>query len=197
ELPTRRPLRRDLPRHPLDQTAVLLEARSALLELIDGPVVLVAHLRHGIGLPEQVRHLVDLRHERRPELVKDHGVSFYSRTTRLVPNGFPFTGGRRLGEDLALVNTVERLAKLGAGAGADDVAASLLQKSELLGTGIERDEVDLHRPFAFLPDFTRHLVRTPPARVFSVRPDEEVFPQDAGALERGARGAPRLADRGA
>src|SRR5207302_3125124 len=71
-----RPVRDDLARHPLDQSAVLLEAGASLLELVHCPVVLVLQLRDGVGFPEQIRHLVDLRHECRPELVKDHDVSF-------------------------------------------------------------------------------------------------------------------------
>ena len=67
---------RDLPRDALDEPAVLLESDATFFELLDGAVVLVAQLRHGIGLPEQICDLVDLRHERRPELVKNHGISF-------------------------------------------------------------------------------------------------------------------------
>src|SRR5262249_1262834 len=48
----------------------------SLLELLHRAVVLVAHLRDRIGFPEQVGDLVDLRHEGRPELVENHGVSF-------------------------------------------------------------------------------------------------------------------------
>ena len=81
---------------------------AAFLELLDRAVVLVSHLRDRIGLPEQIRDLVDLRHERRPELVKNHGVSFDDGSTRLLLDGFPFAGVGRLGEDLALVNAVER-----------------------------------------------------------------------------------------
>ncbi len=66
----------DLPGDPLDEPAVLLEAGAPFLELLDGAVVLVSHLGHRIGLPEDVRDLVDLRHERGPELVENHGGSF-------------------------------------------------------------------------------------------------------------------------
>ena len=62
----------DLARDALDQAAVLLEPAAAFLELLDRLVVLVAHLGDRIGLPEQVGDLVDLRHERGPELVKNH-----------------------------------------------------------------------------------------------------------------------------
>ena len=64
------------PATALDESAVLFQAGAAFLELFDRAIVFVPHLGDGIGLPEQVRHLVDLRHEGRPELVKDHGVSF-------------------------------------------------------------------------------------------------------------------------
>ena len=74
-------VRRHLPRHALDQAAVLLEPAAPFLELLDRPVVLVAHLRDRIGLPEQVGDLVDLRHERRPELVKNHRGSFDATST--------------------------------------------------------------------------------------------------------------------
>src|SRR5207249_10484459 len=60
----------------LDEPAILLEPRAALFQLLDRAIVFVAHLRHRIRLPEQVRDLVDLRHDRRPELVQNHGVSF-------------------------------------------------------------------------------------------------------------------------
>ena len=49
---------------------------GALAELLDGTVVFVAHLGHGIGLPEDVGHLVYLRHECGPELMENHGGSF-------------------------------------------------------------------------------------------------------------------------
>ena len=66
----------DLPRDALDEPAILLQPGAPFLELLDGAVVLVPHLRDRIGLPEEVGDLVDLRHERGPELVKNHGVSF-------------------------------------------------------------------------------------------------------------------------
>ena len=61
-----------LARDALDQPAVLLQPAAAFLELLDRAIVLVAHLRHRIGLPEQIGDLVDLRDEGRPELVKNH-----------------------------------------------------------------------------------------------------------------------------
>ena len=80
----------DLARDPLDQAAVLLEPAAAFLELLDRLVVLVAHLRDRVGFPEEVGDLVDLRHERRPELVKNHGVSFDHALRR----GYFLTGSR-------------------------------------------------------------------------------------------------------
>jgi hypothetical protein len=67
-----RPVGRHLTGDALHQPAVLLEASSALLELLDRVVVFIAHLRDRIGLPEQIRDLVDLRDEGGPELVKNH-----------------------------------------------------------------------------------------------------------------------------
>src|SRR4051794_1141278 len=64
---------------------------------------------------------------------------------------FPLGVGR-LSEDLALVNAVERGAQFRPGAGANHVAADLLQERELLRAGVERDEVHLHGPLAFLKD---------------------------------------------
>jgi hypothetical protein len=66
------PVRLRLARHALDQPAVLLQPAAAFLELLHRAIVFVAHLRHRIGLPEQIRDLVDLRDEGRPELVKNH-----------------------------------------------------------------------------------------------------------------------------
>ena len=154
-----RPVRRHLPGDPLDQPAVLLEADAAFLELLDRAVVLVLHLRDRVGLPEDVGDLVDLRHERGPELLKNH-------MNRPLPDryvatfcGFPFAGVGRLGKDLALIDAVERRAQLGAVAGADDVAADVLQKRELRGVGVERDEVDLHGAVALAEDVARDVVR--------------------------------------
>jgi len=71
-----RPVGGNLPGDALDQAPVLFEPPAPFLQLLNGAVVLVAHLRDGVRLPEEVRHLVDLRHERRPELVENHGDSF-------------------------------------------------------------------------------------------------------------------------
>ena len=107
---------RRLPRDALDEAAVLLQPGAPFLELLDGTVVLVPHLRHRIGLPEDVRDLVDLGDERGPELVKDHRCLLRSSSPEphLDPTcdllaGFPL-GRRGLGKNLALVNTVERRA---------------------------------------------------------------------------------------
>src|SRR5207302_7437122 len=53
---------------------------------------------------------------------------------------FPFRFRRSFGEDFAAVHVVERLAKLGARAGAEHVAPHLFQERELLGARIERSE---------------------------------------------------------
>ena len=55
---------RHLAGHTLDEAAILLEPAAAFLELLDRLVVLVAHLRDRVGLPEDVGNLVDLSHER-------------------------------------------------------------------------------------------------------------------------------------
>src|SRR6476661_7370828 len=80
----------------------------------------------------------------------------------------PLLGARRFGENLALVDAVERRAQLRRAAGADHVAAGFLEERELLRAGIERDEVDLHRAFAFAEDLARHFVRRPPVAVLAV-----------------------------
>ena len=87
------------------------------------------------------------------------------------------------------------VAKLGAGARADDVAADVLQERELLGARVEGDEIDLHGPFALAPDLARDLVGAAAARVLAVGDDQQIFPEDAGAIEVGPRLAQRVADR--
>ena len=49
-----------LPADALDQGPVLLQPLAALLELLDGQVVLVLHLGDRVGRPEEVGQLVDL-----------------------------------------------------------------------------------------------------------------------------------------
>ena len=61
-----------LPADALDQGPVLLQPLAALLELLDGQVVLVLHLGDRVGRPEEVGQLVDLGRERAPELAEDH-----------------------------------------------------------------------------------------------------------------------------
>src|SRR5206468_12767493 len=68
-----------LPGDPLHQAAVLFKPGAPFLQLLDGLVVFVAHLRNRIGLPEQIRNLVDLRDERRPEFVENHNNSLRVR----------------------------------------------------------------------------------------------------------------------
>ena len=68
--------RRRIGRRSLYETAILFESGSSLFQLLDRPVVLVPQLGDRVGFPEDVRDLVDLRHEGCPELVKDHGGSF-------------------------------------------------------------------------------------------------------------------------
>ena len=77
-----RAVRGDLTRDALDEPAILLQPGAPFLELLDGAVVLVPHLRHGIGLPEDVRDLVDLRDEGGPELVEDHRCLLRSAVER-------------------------------------------------------------------------------------------------------------------
>src|SRR6185503_4422498 len=98
-------------------------------------------------------------------------------------------------EDFALINAVERLPQLDAGAGADDVAADLLQERELLGAGVERHEIDLNGAFALARDLPHHLVGGAAARIFAVGDDQQVLPEDAGAVQLRPRLAQRLADR--
>src|SRR5262249_43571198 len=151
----------DLARYALNETAVLLQPGSTFFELIDRAIVLITQLRDRIGLPEEIGHFVNLRHKGRPEFVKNHGLSFDS-TTKLFPDRFPFANQRRLGEDLALIYAVERLAELGTTGRADNIAADLFQERKLLWTGIERNEVHLHSAFALAPDLARDALRTAP-----------------------------------
>src|SRR5262245_3261111 len=116
-----------------------------------------------------------------------------SRTTWLWFGRFPL-GSRRLGEDLALVDLVERLAQLDAGSGAEHAAAHFLQKRELLRTGIERNEVNLYGALALPEDIPRHFVGPSPARVLAVGDHEQVLAEDAGAIQVGPRRPQRLAD---
>src|SRR5437763_14631108 len=118
-------------------------------------------------------------------------------TTWLLFDRFPFRFRRSFGEDFAAVHVVERLAKLGARAGAAYVAPHLFQERELLGARIEGDEVDLHGAVALAEDLTRHVDRRTAARVLSVGHDEQVLAERAGAIEVGPRGTQRLADGGA
>src|SRR5262249_3069208 len=159
----------------------------------DGAIVLVAQLRDRIGFPEQIRNLVQLREEGRPELVDDHGSSFWIRTTWLLLDRFPFAPGR-LGKNLALVHPVERFAQFVAVAGAEPVAAGFLQKPERLRTRIERNEVGLHAAFALREDLADDALGRSAAGVLAVGEDEHVLAEDAGAIEVGARLRDRLAD---
>ena len=52
--------------NPFDQRPVLFEPLAAFFQLHDGLIVLVLHLRDGIGRPKNVRDLVDLGHESVP-----------------------------------------------------------------------------------------------------------------------------------
>ena len=86
--------------------------------------------------------------------------------------------------------------KFGAGAGADDVAADVLQERELLGARVERDEIDLHRRLRSCAKISRAtLVGAAAARVLAVGDDEQVLAEHAGAIEVRPRLAHRLADR--
>lgn len=55
-----------------DQRLALFQPLAALLELLDGQVLLILHLGDGVGGPEQVRDLVELGLERPPDLAEDH-----------------------------------------------------------------------------------------------------------------------------
>src|SRR5262245_22093246 len=118
-------------------------------------------------------------------------------TTKLFPLRFPLAGVRRLGQNLPLVDAVERRAQLDAGAGANHVAAGLLEERELLGARIERDEVGLHRALALVEDLARDVFRRAPAGVLAVGEDEHVLAEHARAVEVGARLVHRFADGGA
>ena len=87
-----RPVGRHLAGDALDQAAVLLEPGAALLQLLDRQVVLVSHLRDRVGLPEHVGDLVELRHERRPEFLNNHGTLLRERATCRLRHFF--TGSR-------------------------------------------------------------------------------------------------------
>src|SRR5258706_15600258 len=108
-----------------------------------------------------------------------------------------FLAGSGFGEDLALIDAVERRAQLGAGARADDVPADLLQERELLRRRVEGDEIHLHGPLAPGPNLARDVLGVAAVGVLAVGNDEQVLAEDAGAIEIGARLTHRLADRGA
>ena len=65
-------VQRRLPADPLDQGPVLFQPLAALLQLGDRLVVLILHLGNRIGRPEYIGDLIDLRHQRVPELPHDH-----------------------------------------------------------------------------------------------------------------------------
>ena len=63
------------------------------------------------------------------------------------------------------------------------------------GAGIERDEVDLHGPFALAArSRARPRSGSRPLRVLAVGDDQQVLPEHAGAIEIRPRLAHRLAD---
>ncbi len=63
----------DLPRHALDQSAILFQAFAAFAQLVHSLVVFVLQLRHRVGGPGGIRDFVHLGLERLPELAEDHG----------------------------------------------------------------------------------------------------------------------------
>src|SRR4029079_12382137 len=87
---------RDLPGDAFDEAAVLFETDAALLELLDRAIVFVSHLCDWIGFPEDVRDFVSLGHERRPELVKNHGGSFKTTSYFLPGSRSPPTASARI-----------------------------------------------------------------------------------------------------
>src|SRR5688572_1590144 len=101
------------------------------------------------------------------------------------------------GEDLPLINTVERRFQFRAGAGANHIAADVLQETEFLRGGVEGDEIDLHTALALAPDFARHALRIAAVRVLAVGHDQQVLAEHAGAIQVGARFAHGVANRGA
>src|SRR5262245_54802724 len=120
-------------------------------------------------------------------------MSPFASTTWLPLGRFPFHG-RRLGQDLALVNAVQGLSQLDAGTCAEHVAADLLEERELLRACIERNKVDLHGAFALPENVPRDLLRTPAAGVFPVGHDEKILAKHACRIEVRARPPQRLAD---
>ena len=85
-----RAVRRDLASDALDEAAVLLQPGAPFLQLLDGAIVLVPHLRDRVRLPEQIRDLVDLSDEGRPELVKNH----VSPDSSMIRRGYCLRGSR-------------------------------------------------------------------------------------------------------
>ena len=61
--------------HTLDKRPILLQANSTLSELDHGVVVLSLHEGDRIGLPEEIRQLVDLRLQQVPQRVEDHACA--------------------------------------------------------------------------------------------------------------------------
>ncbi len=99
--------------------------------------------------------------------------------------------------DVSLIDAVECLPQLTTSAGGDDVAAGTLEKRELLRTGVERDEIDLHRSVASAPDVAGHLVGAAAARVVAIRHHQDVLAEHAGAIQIGPGFTHRLPDSGA
>src|SRR6476659_1338618 len=78
-----------------------------------------------------------------------------AHAVRSLLYGLALARVHRFREDLALVDAVERLPQLGTRACAHDVAADVLQETELLGARIERHEVNLPSPVALIEDIAR------------------------------------------
>jgi hypothetical protein len=68
-----------LPAYALDQGAVLFQAGSAVLELVNRLIVFILHLSYWIGSPKSVSKLVQLPAERPPELFCDHFITSHAR----------------------------------------------------------------------------------------------------------------------
>src|SRR5262245_58578766 len=105
---------------------------------------------------------------------------------------FPFAAARRLGENSALVNLVERLTKLGAVGGTNHVASHFFEKREFLRARVEGDKRDLNSTFALRENLAGDVIRSATCSVLTVGDDQKVLAEHAGAIQLRPRHAHRL-----